>query len=289
MPAVYSVLDFMLRSFTKHALITMSGESSTMSYAEATVRQQSDMTGQHILSAALYARMCLAIEEDYLMQLKNGDITKHEIFKSDVEHTAHAVSAIFATAAFLESSINKFLAQEAEYIESEVIRLFNETANQDNATHSMLDSLTTKKVIIEQLEFAREKRDRNSILEKFMYALALFGKGKIDKGTSPYKDVADIINIRDALFHYKTRWVTYKGDPPMEVIGVKGIESLMKERKFPLNPLMQDLSVSFFPNKCLGYGCIKWAIDKSVQFVEIFYEKIEQPNPFPDIRNHLIY
>src|ERR1700693_4982524 len=78
-----------------------------------TTRVQPDLSTQHILSAALYARLCAKIETAF----DPATIYSEEFGEQLIEHRAHAISVIFASVAFLEGTINQFFAEEIDHLE----------------------------------------------------------------------------------------------------------------------------------------------------------------------------
>ncbi|MEO0941606.1 MAG: hypothetical protein AAFY30_08605, partial [Cyanobacteria bacterium J06642_12] len=54
---------------------------------------------------------------------------------------------------------------------------------------------------------------------------------------------------------------------------MKSIQSLGDNSRFAENPLVFGTK-PFFPDRCLGHGCAKWALDSCVSFVEEFYSEM---------------
>jgi hypothetical protein len=107
-------------------------------------------------------------------------------------------------------------------------------------------------------------------------------KDLFKKGQPPCQDVSTLIVIRNVLIHYKPAWASAE-----EEQADKKILSLQQEKKFSLNPLISGQSDPFFPDKCLSYGCARWAVNTSIQFVEEFFTKMGLPVPFDHIRSRL--
>jgi hypothetical protein len=43
----------------------------------------------------------------------------------------------------------------------------------------------------------------------------------------------------------------------------------------------------FFPDKCLSYGCARWAVESSFAYSDEFYKKLGVPAPYEHIRQYL--
>ena len=241
------------------------------------IKIQVDLSIQHIQSAALYSRLCAKIENDYNQSMRNST----EFDDLPLEHRAHAISSVLASVAFLEATVNKFFADEVEHLEETINFLFANVAdpiNSNSSIRNILDYPATKLVMADMLKSAMAEKDRKSILAKFDDVITSVGKQGFDKGAAPYQDVSLLINLRNALVHYKPKWITILAeDITADEFDDKKIVILQKEHKFPLNPLMDGIMTSFFPNKCLGHGCASWAVKSSIQFIEEFYQRMNIP------------
>ena len=103
------------------------------------------------------------------------------------------------------------------------------------------------------------------ILKKYQFALKFAQQPIFIKNEPPYKDVGLLIRLRNELVHYKP-----------ETLGGTDIHDLQGEleTKFPINALMANSGNPFFPDKCLGYGCAKWALISSKTFADEFFNKL---------------
>jgi hypothetical protein len=122
------------------------------------------------------------------------------------------------------------------------------------------------------------------ILEKFQLALALAGKDLFDRGKRPYQEVALLVRLRNALVHYVPEWVTYVS-PETEALENQGIKESLSG-KFELNPLRGPAD-PFFPDRCLAYGCAKWAVTSCIEFADEFFSRMGLPRPYDHIRPRL--
>jgi hypothetical protein len=113
--------------------------------------------------------------------------------------------------------------------------------------------------------------ESNSTLAKYQTALILARKPQFDRGASPYQEAASLIQLRNALVHYKPEWDTDQREH-------RKIEQRLKDR-FALNPFAGP-NAAFFPKKCLGHGCAEWAVKSGVSFINQFFDRLGLPSIF---------
>ena len=196
---------------------------------------------QHFRTARYFAAVSAKIENE------NKYDTEDENIKSI--HRSYVTGAIFSSVAGLESSINE---------------LYLEACDKNNNTLQGLDENDLDKIA----EWWNEL-ERSSILLKYQMALMLANHNKFDHGTQPYQDVDSLIQLRNALVHYKPEWDTES----------QKHENLRKRLnlKFILNPFASK-SRLWFPHKCLGSGCVLWSINASEVFITSFCKKMSITN-----------
>ena len=118
-----------------------------------------------------------------------------------------------------------------------------------------------------------------SISQKYERTLAAKGVEPFDRGGSPYQDVDILIAIRNELVHFHPEW--HDEQDRHEKLGRR----LMY--RFPLSPFIPESSGVVFPQRFVGHGCTKWAVESALSFMTIFSEKIGQPNRFRKHAEHL--
>ena len=85
------------------------------------------------------------------------------------------------------------------------------------------------------------------------------------KGENPFQDADSLIDLRNALTHYKSEW-----DDSPDRHG--RLEARLKGRFAP-NPFAKN-SPLWFPHHCLGAGCADWAVKTSEWLLQEFSEKL---------------
>jgi hypothetical protein len=169
----------------------------------------------------------------------------HADIQIAIQHQAYASSAVLSSAAFLEAAINSFIPD----------------ANTNKFPMEAFNAQTG--IVLSNLWPFMEKR---RMLDKFQIALAVTCRPMFDTGQQPYQDAALLVHLRNALVHFKPEWDD-------ELRDHLKIEKQLR-KKFPLNPLADDLDILFFPKHCLGHGCAQWSVNTAELFITEFYRRM---------------
>jgi len=190
----------------------------------------------HIMSAAFFARESGKLERDN----KDKEIVPSRI---QSEHRAFVTGCIFSSASFLEAQINELFTDAAE--------------DQREHIYQLGDKIY---LFADMWKLGVPRTASYSILEKYEIALALAEREPLDRGSLLYKDCKLLIWMRNALIHYE----------PLSSTSTAKSSKWLENRfrgKFSLNPLT-GAKTPFFPIRCMGYGCAKWAVESSIRFVD---------------------
>jgi len=212
-----------------------------------------------IRSACNFAKQSRELEEKYI---KTGTIQNEDI----VNHKGFIASTIILCAAFLESTINEFYLDV--YDNQSCVKELGEKSTELIKFYLDIDKPSIEKIF--------------SILEKYTFALLLCNKEPFTKSSSPYQDINSLVFLRNALTHYKLKPHTTGKDIDYEV---SKIESKLKGR-FDLNPFLTGPANAFFPDRCLSYGCAKWAIESSITFTDTFFRNMGLLIPYEYYRRN---
>jgi hypothetical protein len=209
----------------------------------------------HIVAAAFFARQSAQLEREH----RDNDTVPSEILS---QHRAYVTGCLFSVASFLEAQINEIFTDAAD--------------DQRDKIHRLGDRIY---LFAEMWKLGIPRTASYSILEKYEIALALAEKEQLDHGAAVYQDVKLLIRLRNALIHY---------EPTSSTSTAEGSQKLEKQffGKFLLNPLT-GRKTPFFPERCLGHGCTKWAVESSVSFVDHCCSRLEIEPVFDSIRNTL--
>ena len=225
------------------------------------VKSRSYFSMQHIQSAALFAKRSGQIEKKY-----DGNFS-HELL---TEYWADITASIFAAVSFLEATINELFADATEE-NSE----FPKNLNSD--TKALMADMWNKRI---------PRTAHYPILEKFDIALILAHKPTFERGKPPVKDVDLVVKLRNSLIHYEPEWISDETTISSKAATEKKLYRDLRG-KFPTSPLWIGKDYSFFPNKCLSYGCARWAVESSITYSDEFYAKLGCVPPYRHIRPNL--
>lgn len=216
---------------------------------------------EHLRAAACLARKSWELEQEYDANAPPAVLT---------EHRACIVGAIMLSVAFLEAAINEF------FLDACMGQLGRGKEFDDAAVKAVADAWRGWNC----------GGKRVSTLEKYQRALALTGHERFDEGRLPYQDAYLVTKLRDALVHYKPEPVTVWATDPREV-AQQEIEKKLRSKKLPENPFVGSGGQPYFPNRCLSYGCGRWAIHSVVNLTDKFYNIVGLQPPYERVRPEL--
>ena len=109
--------------------------------------------------------------------------------------------------------------------------------------------------------------ESKGVLEKFEFALLLRNNSAIEKGQSPYQDVAALIKLRNAVVHFKSEWEDEQTTHKKVTAAIQG--------KY----LLPDNAHPGFTSRWACHACTEWAVTCALDFVKEF----EQRSNLPDV------
>lgn len=190
----------------------------------------------HLNSAARFAFACAEIESE----------EKHMEWPQPRwdEARGNALAAVLLAAASLESSVNELYQQAVD--------------SDGNALKSL--SETQMKLLAELWP----EIEKLSPMRKHQVALVAMGHEPMCKGQEPYRSADGLMRLRNALVHFKPEWDSDLKDH-------RSLEQRLSHL-FPVSALADRTKgrMVWLPQKCLGAGCAKWAIESVVQFSQQF-------------------
>lgn len=95
--------------------------------------------------------------------------------------------------------------------------------------------------------------EHKPILQKYQIALEKCGTERFDPGAEPFQSANDLELLRNALVHFKSEWD-----------GAAGTHLKLEKRlrnRFAESQLRTHFrgKRAWFPHRCLGAGCARWA------------------------------
>lgn len=213
---------------------------------------------QHIQASSLFARKAYHLEQQYSLN-SAGTILS--------EHRAYVTNAILSSVSFLEANINELYSDCADSRKKDGL---------DSQTIAIMGKLWHRGI---------PRSARYRILEKYELALDIADREAFDRGTTPYQDMEILIELRNSLIHYEPETILAEATSRSHVDDLHKFEKKLKG-KFQINPLTGPGN-PFYLDKCLGYGCGKWAVNKSIDFVDLFCAKLGIKPPYDHVREQI--
>jgi hypothetical protein len=203
---------------------------------EFTASLRANLAVQNMLAAARFSRRVAELEE-------NNKSQEFGPFWEEILH--NSIASITCCASSLEAYANELF--------------FDRGTIFPKYSTSLLDNLW-------------ETYERKSILEKFEFALLLLSeKPSIDKGSILYQNVRIVIDLRNALIHFKPEWDT-------EADLHRKLSNQLKY-KFAPSPFLNDELI--FPKRWATHGCTRWGVQSCLKFAAEFERLSSLPPKYP--------
>jgi len=162
------------------------------------------------------------------------------------------LSALTASAAFLEAGINELFEDAVEYLAS--------------PRHEALRGLDQETQV--RLAALWPHVEMQSVMVKYDIALDVANADPLDHGTEPAQSVGDLVKVRNHFIHYR----------PISVRdGVaKGNDKKLSDRlrqKIEL-PLWDNGGEDLFPTRVICPDLARWAVESAVSYADVFSERL---------------
>lgn len=159
------------------------------------------------------------------------------------ESRFHATGAVIVSFAFVEAGINEFIHKRINEEGLDIIHKYGGT-----------------------------RVERLRIHEKYELMLALYGRNQFDTGGQIYENFKHVQDLRNILVHHEPEFDLLSANAPQQRMG-------QIYHKFDENPFYLGSGL-FFPYRCMGFGCAKWAIESCLSFTETFYSQVDVSKPY---------
>lgn len=213
----------------------------------------------HLATASVMARQCAEIE--------SVEPSSLDWAVSNQTNQACAISALIASVAFLEATINEVFSDCADGTSA---------CGQPFPNAGLLASLWTQGI---------PRTASYSVIEKYQIALTLAGKEQMPTNRNPAQDVDALVFARNYLIHFEPEFVRSTNDS--EKAKFQRIHSRLRN-KFDLNRLVPE-NCMFFPEKVLGAGCAKWAASTAIAFTDHFFRSVGVRATYDHLRGESPY
>ncbi len=120
--------------------------------------------------------------------------------------------------------------------------------------------------------------DRKPALRKFSVALEMLTDTKLDLGRTETQNAALLVDLRDAIIHFRSEWSGQKGKHE------KLSKDLLGAKVMP-SPFL--LSEPLFPLAWASHNTCRWALRSTVDFLDYFYPLAGLPHPLRECAKRL--
>lgn len=204
----------------------------------------------YIRSAIFFSKKLLEFEN-----IKVNPLLEEE----KLEYLSYCYSAILLSAAFLEATINELFVDISERQEWAVASMPSEVV--DIRFHKLVKDLWEEGI---------PRTASYSIIKKYQIALKLAEKEIINDKVI-LQNAEDLVKLRNQLVHAESEWIY--NDPTMNKKNKSLKLGKHLESKFEQSPFFGN-GGQFFPYRCFGHGCTKWAIISAIAFSDEFFKKM---------------
>jgi len=193
--------------------------------------------------------------------------------KARNDYYSYSISSIILSIAFFESTINEFFDDISHNIRLSSIN------NQEGILNEQY--INTVKFMKDENLF---RRSGLKMFEKYNIALKLGGKSPISKEEIISRELKILVELRNELVHADPEWIWLDENEKLQKSKTLEFENKFKN-KFNTNPYVKG--GPFFPNRCIGYGCAKWAISTVVNYSDEFFKRMELVPRYEHMKNEL--
>ena len=209
--------------------------------SSANVKTRTNLASHHLFAACRFSAKVKEIENANLGKEFSG-------FWEEILHNSLGVATLSVAA--LESYANEM------YFEGAVLKSsMNASAAEEMAS------------II----------DRETILKKYALALSITTGKKLDLGISVTQNVKALIEVRNAIIHFKPEWFGEK-DKHEKL-------STTLQNRFTASPFLTNEPL--FPRAWASHSFTVWALKTTVDFIEHFHKEANTKSVLEKFKGHL--
>ncbi len=215
--------------------------TETANSTTATARTRMNLGLHHLFAACRFSARVGQVEVENCGQAFGS-------FWDEILHNSLGVAVL--TVAALESCANEM------YFEGEVLeRGLNSAA---------------------ALELA-EMVDRETILRKYALALSISSNKRLDEGATPTQNAKALIDLRNAVVHFRPEWFGEKSDH----------DKLSKKLQGKFQPSVFLPNEPIFPRAWASHSFTVWALKSTVEFIDHFHSEAGLTSTIEPFRSQL--
>ncbi|KAG8148763.1 hypothetical protein [Burkholderia catarinensis] len=222
------------------------------------------LSATYLTRAELMAQQAHAIETGPAVKAGRSGFVERE------PHLAYASSAIIMSALAVEAFVNELFADCAA---ANTSNLFGVPARE---AHQLAQVWRHRKPMLPPRHKPRGKGGRGGqsqrkpfeiwpTLDKYDQVLQEFRRPLLDREAEPVKAMATLLQLRNALVHYKLVARTMRG--PDDKWPQNKLEQQLR-LYFPDDNPMTGLNNAFIPDRVVGHTAAEWSIQTAAAFLE---------------------
>jgi hypothetical protein len=228
-------------------VIRPEGIPSEEAFGSFTVSMRGYFSTQHLWSAEHFTRLAAELEAAHTGEARFS-----------IRHRSYVLGAVGEAVAFLEAFVNELVQDAADATKADPVP----------GTAVRLRGLSDDLVRLMAAYWnSTDEGERVRTLDKYDAARLFAGCPRQDRGRLPDQDVPRVIALRNWSVHYRPQ--SYSHDEPDLRAKVEDARARIAE-----NALMAGSNNPWFPDKALGAGCARWAVQTVRAFVDEFVDAV---------------
>lgn len=220
-----------------------------------TVSMRGYLSAQHLWAAEHFTRLATEVEAAH----SGGH-------RFSPRHRSYVLGAVGESVAFLEAFVNE-LFQDAKDSTDGV-------PGAATRVHGLPDDAV--RLMAAHWNSTRDGVNTQTVA-KYDAARTLCGHPRGDAGRLPAQDVPRVISLRNWSVHYRP--LTFSHDEPD--LRLEDARARIAE-----NGLMLGAGNPWFPERALGAGCARWAVQTMRVYVDEFVEVVGCPADYQDLTHY---
>lgn len=211
----------------------------------ASISVRNYLSAQHLWTARHNAELC---------RRREGEVFgKRPI---DVQHRSYATTGVLLSVAFLEAVVNE---------------VYEDCADGRHVGERVAPLSDASRVNLAGF-WESAGNGRYPLLGKYQMALLLGGAKQFDKGMQPYQDAQLLVDLRNALVHFRPEWHDSDGD--------RRLSKRLAERVKPSGLLSAEDGSDWVTVKVLGAAGAEWAVATAQRFASEWSVRLGVPRLF---------
>lgn len=227
------------------------------------------LSTSYLTSAALLAKKAYAIETGPMVQSGRIGVIERD------EHHAYASAAIIMSVLGVEAFVNELFA------DCQAAGTYN--------LFGLSDSHAKKLAHVWSERPARPNRGSRSqrnhdfqfkrSLEKYARVLTELDLASLDFKTEPVAAMNTLIELRNALAHYKLAIQTVRGEDEQQALSVleKKLQHYFVDHDQLRHNPMTGVNNPYIPDRVIGHAVAEWSVQTAVFFLEYFRKLLSVP------------